>query len=133
MFRSILLLLSLCALLAAQEGGPSPVTPAPAPAPAGSQGGGLWSMVIFLVVMVLMMWFLIIRPQRKEEKRRREMLEALKRGDEVVTIGGVHGVIEAVGEQTIDLRIGKGAQTLVVTFNKGAISANLTAERASKA
>jgi preprotein translocase subunit YajC len=51
----------------------------------------------------------------------------------VVTIGGVHGTVEAVGEATIDVRIGKGSESVVVTFNKGAVSTNLTNERASAA
>jgi preprotein translocase subunit YajC len=132
----IVLLLTTAALILAQEGGPNPGAPAgPAPggAPSGAapQGGSMWPMLIFLGLMVLMMWFMVIRPQKKEEKRRKEMVDSTKRGDEVVTIGGVHGVIEAVGEATVDVRIGKGAESVVATFNKGAISTNVTNERAN--
>jgi preprotein translocase subunit YajC len=132
----IVLLLTTAALILAQEGGPNPGAPA-GPAPGGApgaaapQGGSMWPMLIFLGLMVLMMWFMVIRPQKKEEKRRKEMVDATKRGDEVVTIGGVHGVIEAVGEATVDVRIGKGAESVVATFNKGAISTNVTNERAN--
>lgn len=133
----IVLLLSTAALILAQEGGPSPGGPAPAGvpggAPAGAAGGGgsMLPMLLFLGLMVLMMWFMVIRPQKKEEKRRKEMIDSTKRGDEVVTIGGVHGTVEAVGEATIDVRIGKGSESIVATFNKGAVSTNQTNERAS--
>jgi preprotein translocase subunit YajC len=100
-------------------------------APSGGMGG--YGMLIFLALMVLMMWFMVIRPQKKEEKRRKEMVDSTKRGDEVITIGGVHGTIESVGEATVDVRIGKGAESIVATFNKGAISSNVTNERANSA
>jgi preprotein translocase subunit YajC len=136
MYR-IALLLSAAAIVLAQEGGgPNPGAPAGpggAPGAAQPQGGSLWPMLIFLGLMVLMMWFMVIRPQRKEEKRRKEMIDATKRGDEVVTIGGVHGTVESVGEATIDVRIGKGAESIVVTYNKGAVSTNVTNERAAAA
>jgi preprotein translocase subunit YajC len=133
----IVLLLSAVALVLAEEGGPNPgAVPAGAPAggPAGAQAQGPlggFGFLIFILLMFAMMWFMVIRPQRKEEKRRKEMVDAIKRGDEVVTIGGVHGVVEAVGEGTIDVRIGKGSESVVATFNKGAVSTNLTAEKAN--
>lgn len=131
----IFLLLTTAALILAQEGGPSPAGPAapggsPGAAPAAS-GGSMWPMLLFLGLMVAMMWFMVIRPQKKEEKRRKDMVDATKRGDEVVTIGGVHGTVEAVGEATIDVRVGKGSESIVVTYNKGAVSTNLTNERSS--
>ncbi len=133
----IVLLLTTAALILAQEGGPSPVGPS-SPVPGGAPGaapaaGGFqqYGLFLFLGLMVLMMWFMVIRPQKKEEKRRKEMIDSTKRGDEVVTIGGVHGTVEAVGEATIDVRVGKGSESIVVTFNKGAVSTNLTNERAA--
>jgi preprotein translocase subunit YajC len=133
----IFLLMTTAALILAQEGGPGPGGPiapvAPgAPAGAAPQGGMQgYGMLIFLGLMVLMMWFMVIRPQKKEEKRRKEMVDTTKRGDEVVTIGGVHGTVETVGEATVDVRIGKGSESIVATFNKGAISSNVTNERAN--
>lgn len=134
----IFLLMTTAALILAQEGGPNPAGPGPAapgaPAGAAPQGGmGGYGMLIFLALMVLMMWFMVIRPQKKEEKRRKEMVDSTKRGDEVITIGGVHGTIESVGEATVDVRIGKGSESVVATFNKGAISSNVTNERANSA
>jgi preprotein translocase subunit YajC len=134
----IVLLMTTAALILAQEGGPNPAGPAPvapgAPAGAAPAGGFQgYGMLIFLGLMVLMMWFMVIRPQKKEEKRRKEMVDTTKRGDEVITIGGVHGTIDSVGEATVDIRIGKGSESVVATFNKGAISTNVTNERANSA
>lgn len=132
----IVLLLSAVAVAFAESG---PSVPAPGggggSAPGGSapSGGGMWQMLIIFAPLALMMWFMVIRPQKKEEKRRKEMIDATKRGDEVVTIGGVHGTVEAVGEATIDVRVGKGDASVVATFNKGAVSTNLTNERAAQA
>ena len=69
------------------------------------------------------MYFVLIRPQRKEEKRRKEMMAQLKRGDRVVTIGGLHGEIVAVGEATIDAMAGEPGREVVLTFNMGAVQA----------
>lgn len=136
----IVLLLSAVAVIIASEAGPGsggapgPTTPvAPGSGGGAAQQPGLgWMPLIFIGLMVLMMWFMVIRPQKKEEKRRKDMVDAIKRGDEVITIGGIHGVVEAVGEGTIDVRIGKGSDSVVATLNKGAVSTNQTAERANK-
>lgn len=135
MYR-IVLLLSAVSLAFAEAAGPgaapaAPTDPAGAPAGAGPSGLGGMMPILMMVGIFAFMYFVLIRPQRKEEKRRKEMLGALKRGDAVTTIGGVHGTVETVGEQTIDVRIGSGDHTLVVTFNKGAVNANMTAEQAS--
>ena len=131
MYR-IVLLLSAVSIAFAEAAGPGAAPEAPG-APAGAATSGLGGMmpILMMVGIFAFMYFVLIRPQRKEEKRRKEMLGALKRGDAVTTIGGVHGTVETVGEQTIDVRVGSGDQTLVVTFNKGAVNANMTAETAA--
>lgn len=131
MYR-IVLCLSALALATAGDAPAAPAAPGPDGAPAAAGGPGPWGMLIFLGLMVAFMWFFIIRPQRKEEKRRKEMVEAIKRGDKVVTIGGAHGVVESVGETTIDIKLGTGDSGAVVTFNKGAVSQNLAAETDKK-
>ena len=132
----IVLLLTTAALIFAQDG-PNPGAPASpvgpgSPAAPGATGGfQQYGLFLFLGLMVLMMWFMVIRPQKKEEKRRKELVDGTKRGDEVITIGGVHGTVEAVGEATIDVRIGKGSESIVATYNKGAVGTNVTSERAN--
>lgn len=70
--------------------------------------------------MFALMYFLVIRPQQKQEKTRREMLGALKKGDEVVTSGGMIGVIEALDERQVTLRVGLG-EGLKIRFDRSAV------------
>ncbi len=137
MYR-LALILSASAIAFAEATGPAgsgPAGPAGgaegAPAAASQQGNPLF-MILLMVGVFAFMWFVMIRPQRKEEKRRKEMIEATKRGDRVVTIGGAHGTVEAVGEQTVDVRLGDESKGVVVTFNKTAVGQNLSGEASSK-
>ncbi|MDP6929930.1 MAG: preprotein translocase subunit YajC [Planctomycetota bacterium] len=61
----------------------------------------LW---IFLP-MIAIFYFMLIRPQQKQEKQRRAMIEGIKKGDKVVTSGGIHGVITNLNDKTITLRV----------------------------
>ncbi|MFQ5584943.1 MAG: preprotein translocase subunit YajC [Calditrichia bacterium] len=58
----------------------------------GTQGGG-YSFFIMIAIVFAIMYFFMIRPQAKKQKERQKMLDALQKGDQVVTIGGVHGKI----------------------------------------
>lgn len=71
-----------------------------------------------LILLLGMMWFLMIRPQQAHQRRRREMLSQIKRGDNVVTIGGLHGTVTAVNEETIRLSI---APNVEIELNKNGI------------
>lgn len=61
------------------------------------------------IAMFAIMWFLLIRPAQKRQKQTKEMQGSLKRGDSVITIGGIHGSIEAVDEATVYLKVADGA------------------------
>lgn len=63
-------------------------------------------MVLQLVAMGAIVYFLLIRPQRQEAKRHREMLAAIKKGDEVVTNGGIVGTVVHAAEDRLTLRTG---------------------------
>ncbi len=139
MFFRILSVVSLLAVtiaigLAAGEGGPS-IPGDPAPATPGhstpADGGSNLFFFLMMLAVVAFVYLALIRPPQKEEKRRKELIAAIKRGDRVVTIGGAHGVVDSVGEKTVDLRLGTD-KSAVVTFNLGSISTNLTAEEAAK-
>ena len=84
------------------------------------QYGGIFT----LVIMVAIMWFLLIRPAQKRQKAAKEMQSSLKRGDEVVTIGGIHGTVDAVDETSIFLRV---SDTTVLRFDKQAVGRVVTA------
>ena len=87
----------------------------------GAQGGGSSSLMSFLpiLLMVVVFYFLLIRPQRKREKETKNMLAAIKKGDKVVTIGGIRGTIVAVKEGTVLLKVDDNTK---IEFNKSAIS-----------
>ncbi|QTD43257.1 preprotein translocase subunit YajC [Sporosarcina sp. Te-1] len=71
-----------------------------------------------LVVMFAIMWFLLIRPAQKRQKQTRTMQESLKRGDKVITIGGLHGTIDAVDESSVFLKVTDGT---TLQFDKQAV------------
>lgn len=56
-------------------------------------------------VLILTWWFFIIRPQQKQEKTRREMLDSMKKGDQVVTIGGLLGTVSDIRKDSIVLKV----------------------------
>ena len=101
-----------------------------APTPQG--GGGPASIALNLVPMVLIFaifFFLLIRPQQQERKRREEMLKSLKKGDRVVTSGGLIGTIVGINEQTVSLRV---ADTVRVECLRSAVTGPHGAARAEQ-
>jgi preprotein translocase subunit YajC len=72
-----------------------------------------------LVAIVAIFYFLIIRPQNKKQKETQKMLSALKKGDKIVTIGGIHGTIQSVKESTVIVRIDDNTK---LEFSRSAIS-----------
>ena len=79
---------------------------APAAGQAGQQGGGL-SMWIMLILIFVVMWLFMIRPQRQQQKKMEEFRKSLKKGDKVVTAGGIYGTIAEVSEneKTVLLKV----------------------------
>lgn len=73
-----------------------------------------------IIIMFAIFYFLLIRPQQKRNKTRNMMLSSLKKGDKVVTIGGMHGTIQEINDQSVTLRI---AHNVNVTFDRGAVNA----------
>ncbi|WP_341678303.1 preprotein translocase subunit YajC [Niveibacterium sp. SC-1] len=75
-----------------------------------------------LVLMFVVMWFLMIRPQQKKAKEHRALLEALSKGDEIVTSGGIAGKVTQTGETYVKVEIADGVE---VQVHKPAISSVL--------
>lgn len=75
-------------------------------APQGGEGGGLLGLLPFLAIIVIM-YFLMIRPQMKKQKERQKMIDALQKGDNVVTTGGIHGKVMGFtdNDKTVILRV----------------------------
>lgn len=80
------------------------------------------SIAVFAVFIGLM-YFLLIRPQRKRQKEQEELLESLSRGDDVVTIGGMHGRIHALTEDAVDLEV---TDDIVLRFQRQAVARKVT-------
>jgi preprotein translocase subunit YajC len=78
-----------------------------APAAAGGGDSALLSMLP-LVLMFVVLYFLMIRPQMKRQKEQRAMIDALQKGDEVVTIGGVLGKISSISDNYMTLDVSQG-------------------------
>ena len=74
--------------------------------------GGLMQMLP-LILMFVVLWFLMIRPQMKKAKEHKALLEALAKGDEVVTQGGLTGRITKVGDNYVSLEIAEGTEVVV--------------------
>lgn len=77
---------------------------------------GTW---IMLIVLGLIIYLFMILPNKKKAKKQKEMLDSLKEGTNIVTIGGIKGTIVAVREEEVDVKVDKGIK---VTFVKSAIS-----------
>jgi len=60
-----------------------------------------------------MMYFVLIRPQRKRQKEHQQLVEELRRGDKVITAGGIYGVIESTGEDSIVIKVESGTMLRV--------------------
>ena len=67
-----------------------------------------------ILIMVLVMYFLMIRPEQKRKKKEKAMLDALKRGDRICTIGGIYGTIVDIKDDTITLTVGRDNMSMVV-------------------
>ena len=79
-------------------------------------------------LIILIFYFLIIRPQKKRDKEAQAMIEALKKGDKVVTIGGIHGTVITVKEHTVVIKVDDNAR---IEFSKSAVSSVLNKEKAA--
>ena len=67
--------------------------------------GGDWSMWVMLILIFVVMWFFMIRPQRKQQKELEKFRNELKRGDKVITSGGIYGTVDEVKEKTVLLKV----------------------------
>jgi preprotein translocase subunit YajC len=97
-------------------------------APQGGEGGGGGSAVssLFMIALIFVIfYFLLIRPQQKKQKQHQNMLGTLKKGDRVVTSGGLYGTVVGVKENVVVLRI---AEDVKVEFVKSAVTSIVTKE-----
>ncbi|MEI6875709.1 MAG: preprotein translocase subunit YajC [Spirochaetota bacterium] len=86
---------------------------------AGDATGSMLSTLIPFALVFVIFYFLIIRPQNKKQKEAKKMIEAVKKGDKVVTIGGVHAIVDKVKETTIVLKVDDNTR---MEFSKSAVA-----------
>ena len=86
------------------------------------------STIVPFVLIIAIFYFFLIRPQNKKQKETEKMIAALKKGDKVVTIGGIHGVVSSTKEQTVIVKVDEGAK---IEFNRTAI-ATVIVDKADK-
>ncbi|MEZ4648604.1 MAG: preprotein translocase subunit YajC [Candidatus Eisenbacteria bacterium] len=94
---------------------------AQSPAP----GNPFYIQMLPLVLVIIIFYFLILRPQQKRQKTLQKMIEGLKKGDRVLTAGGLYGIVFAMKEDTVILEVGRDVRA---EFAKSAITAVVPAE-----
>ncbi len=87
-------------------------------AQAQPDGGGMLSTIILFGLIFVIFYFMIIRPQQKRQKERQKMLDALQKGDKIVTAGGIHGSVVGIEEKTVLVQI---ADNVKVKVDRGSI------------
>jgi preprotein translocase subunit YajC len=100
---------------------------------ASNQTGSLVSTIVTFGLVFVIFYFLIIRPQNKKQKQMQQMIAGVKKGDKIVTIGGIHGIVASVKESTVVVKVDDGTR---IEFSKSAIasvSPAKTEERAEAA
>jgi preprotein translocase subunit YajC len=86
----------------------------------GNPEGSLISTLIMFTLIIAIFYFMILRPQQKRQKERQKMLDAVKKGDKVVTSGGMHGTIAGIDEKTVLLQV---ADNVKMKFDRSAVAA----------
>ena len=89
---------------------------------AGAQGaGGGFSSLIMMVVIFAIFYFILIRPQQKKMKEHKKMVEELKKGDRIVTSGGIYGTVENTTPETLTVKIAEGVKVKITRGSVGAV------------
>ncbi len=86
--------------------------------PGGSGSSAVVTQLLFFAAIFAIFYFLLIRPQQKQKADRQRMLGSLKRGDKVVTTGGLHGTVIGLTEQTVTLRV---SDQVKLDFDRAAV------------
>jgi preprotein translocase subunit YajC len=93
-------------------------------APGGSAaqgGGGGFSSLIMMAVIFAIFYFILIRPQQKKMKEHKKMVEELKKGDRIVTSGGMYATVENATPETLTVKIAEGVKVKITRGSVGAV------------
>jgi len=89
---------------------------------ASAEGAGGFGAFVPLILMFVIFYFLLIRPQQKKSKEHRAMIDNLKKGDRIITSGGLHGLITGVNEQTLTVEIAYKVRVKVARGNVATVA-----------
>ncbi|MCX6339461.1 MAG: preprotein translocase subunit YajC [Candidatus Aureabacteria bacterium] len=92
---------------------------APPPGGAGGQQPGLMQFLPMIVMLVAIFYLLVFRPQQKKQKEQKDMIASIKKGDAVITSGGIHGVVAGLKEDVVVVKV---ADNVKIEVSKGSIS-----------
>ena len=101
-----------------------------AAAGSASTTGSLTSLIVTVAMMIGIFYFFLIRPQNKKQKETENMLKSLKKGDKVITIGGIHGTVSSVDEKTVILKVDDNTK---IKFNLTAVADKISGDAATPA
>jgi len=87
-----------------------------------ADGGGFMQTIILFGLIFVIFYFMIIRPQQKRQKERQKMLDALEKGDKVITSGGIYGTVVGIEEKTVLVQI---ADNVKVKIDRGSVGSVL--------
>src|SRR5947199_10593638 len=99
----------------------------------GPRGGGgssaLVGHVLFVAASFAILYFVLIRPRQRQKRDREQMLSAIKKGDRIVTTGGLHGTVTGLGEHTVTVRV---ADQVKLEFDRSAVGRIMVESSAEK-
>ena len=90
-----------------------------APPPGGSGEGSMVSTLLMFGLIISIFYFMILRPQQKKQKEREKLLSAIKKGDKVITAGGLHATIAGIDDKTVLLQVADGVK---LKFERSSVS-----------
>jgi preprotein translocase subunit YajC len=93
--------------------------------PQGQEGGGGFGSLIFLLLIIVIFYLFFIRPQMKRSKEQKKFRENLKKGDKIITIGGLHGKIVEVQDTTFTIEV---AENIRLRVEKTAVAMDGTSQ-----
>lgn len=98
----------------------------------GEEGGSALGMFLPLIIIFLIMWLLIFRPQAKKQKKHQQMLQMVRKGDKILTAGGIYGTVNGFkeNESIVILKIDDGCK---IDLLKSSIAQNMSAEERNRA
>ncbi|MFN0157793.1 MAG: preprotein translocase subunit YajC [Bacteroidota bacterium] len=90
-----------------------------APPQGGGGDGGIMSTVIMFALIIGIFYFMILRPQQKRQKERQKLLDSVKKGDKIITAGGLHGTVAGLDEKTVLIQV---AENVKMKFERSAVA-----------